>query len=115
MSPMLKAIFGTSAGVIGVVTLALISSGGDPEVDPLPTPPPLAQNDAGYYFATLCVEVPATPPREECRHLVTKSLKKAQRLQKSGAYVGGRYTDIAGHPASNTVIWGNPRPGRPRR
>ncbi len=113
MSPIVKTLFGV--GAVGVATAALILSGGDPEVDPLPTPPPLVQNDAGYYFATLCVEATAARPRERCHTVVTKDLDKAKALQEDGAYVGSHFRDIVGHPASLTEIWGNPRPGRPPR
>ncbi len=106
-------IFGALA--VGAVTLTAILAGGDPENLILPTPPPLAANDAGYYFTLHEAEIPSTPPRIEYRLMVTRDPVKAEKRRQSGSYKGSHWKDIKEHPASNTHIWGNPMPGRPRR
>lgn len=98
------------AGAVGLLTVAILAGDREP-----PTRPTLVQNADGWYHVYLCAELPATPPIQRCRHIVTRDHVKAVEWQASDSYVGSAWADLAGHPASQTpVVWGNPAPGRPR-
>ncbi len=106
------ALFGVTA--VGLITLGVITVGGDPEVDGLPAPPSLVRSPTGYYHTFHSAELPVTPSRIVCRHLVTRDRELAKRRQASGSFVGSTLNDgaVAECPASNTMIWGNPVPSR---
>ncbi len=98
------------AGAVGVMAVVILAADRDP-----PTPPVLARNADGWYHGYFCAEIPATPPIQRCRHVVTRDLEQARAWQASDSYIGSAWRDIEDHPASQTpIVWGNPAPGRPR-